>query len=284
MNEHPDELLAGYVERSLDPDERARVESHLATCDRCREEVELASEAHGALTSLPELEPPAGIPLAVRREMRREPRRAPSRLPRIAGIAAAAAVLAAGAIFVFSKIDLGPQGEAATEAGGGERPAADSGATAPMPQGGEAESQDAAGVSETAELSAAPPPVLPIYRETERDYKPAGLAPLARQLRDEARGALAVGLEPTARAFFDDFEPAAFTVEVRQAIRCVLAEVPPEQLIVPYRIEAASFQGTPAYIAAFLEGPTPDDPYDRIVIWVVDREECSLLSLASQVL
>lgn len=282
MNEHPEELLAGYVERSLDPDEHARVESHLATCDRCREEVELATEARGALASLPDLEPPAGIPLAVRREARREPRRASSRLPRIAGIAAAAAVLAAGAIFVFNRIDLGTQERATLESG--ERPEAVGEAPAPAPAEGQSAEEDAPSLAADAagELRAAP--VLPIYRETRRDYKPAGLAPLARALRDDANGALAAGLEPTARAFFADFEPAAFTAPVRQAIRCVLAEIPPDQLIVPYRIEAASFQGTPAYIAAFLEGPTPDDPYDRIVIWVVDREDCSLLSLASQVL
>jgi hypothetical protein len=126
--------------------------------------------------------------------------------------------------------------------------------------------------------------VVPIYIETRRHYESSRLARLARNLRDDVQAALDTGLEPTAQAFFADFEPAAFTAPVRQAIRCVLTDVPPSQLIVPFRIEAASFDGTTAYIAAFLQGPTPQDAYDRIVIWVVDREGCSLLSLASQVL
>jgi hypothetical protein len=62
----------------------------------------------------------------------------------------------------------------------------------------------------------------------------------------------------------------------------VIAEVPPEQLVVPIGIEEARFDGRPAYVAAFLQGPAPDERYDRVVIWVVARESCSLLSLATQ--
>jgi len=40
---HPDELLPWYVNGSLDEDERARVEAHLAGCERCRTEVEYLS-------------------------------------------------------------------------------------------------------------------------------------------------------------------------------------------------------------------------------------------------
>jgi anti-sigma factor RsiW len=67
---HPDELLAGYVDGSATPDERAVVDQHLATCAACQEEVQLATEARAALISLPELGAPglaeAGV-LALRR-------------------------------------------------------------------------------------------------------------------------------------------------------------------------------------------------------------------------
>ena len=276
MNDHPEELLADYVEGTLGTDEHARVEEHLGTCDRCREEVELATEARSALRSLPDLEAPSGIPLGIRRRARRA---SPSRVQRVAGIAAAAAIVAGGVVFGLSQIDLGEEGP--TGAGQAEAPAADTGEPAPE-AAPEADAETA--MSGAAGSFRAAAPALPTYFETRRDYGADSLAPLARRLRDDALEALDLGIQPTARQFFQRFDPAAFTVQVRQAIRCVLAEVPPEQLIVPFRIEAASFEGTPAYIAAFLQGPTPDDPYDRLVLWVVDRETCSLLSLASQVL
>ena len=61
---HPEELLAGYVDGSAAPDERRAVEAHLATCGRCREEVDLAMSSHAALASLPELAAP-GVSAAV---------------------------------------------------------------------------------------------------------------------------------------------------------------------------------------------------------------------------
>ena len=282
MNDHPEELLAGYVDGSLGADERARVEQHLSECGSCREEVELATAGRAALASMPELDAPRGIPLGVRRKARG----APPRFWRLAGTAAAAAILAGGTILVFSSIELGGQdGPGSGQAGTApERPAA---GDAKSKGGGGGGGLGEASTEEEAAPSLAltgPPPVLPIYQESKRDYEPKDLAPLARRLRDDANAALDAGLAPTATAFYADFDPSPFTPEVRGAIDCVLEEVPPEQLVVPYRIEAASFQGEPAYIAAFLQGPTRDDPYDRLVIWVVRRESCGLISLASQLL
>src|SRR5438105_5740568 len=56
--EHPEELLAAYVEGSSEPPERQAVESHLDTCAQCRSDVELATSARAAMASLPELEAP----------------------------------------------------------------------------------------------------------------------------------------------------------------------------------------------------------------------------------
>jgi hypothetical protein len=58
---HPEELLAGYVDGSLSSQDRAGVESHLASCDHCRQELSLARGARSALSSLPEIPAPAGL-------------------------------------------------------------------------------------------------------------------------------------------------------------------------------------------------------------------------------
>ncbi|MGH2673916.1 MAG: anti-sigma factor family protein, partial [Actinomycetota bacterium] len=72
-NLHPDELLAEYVEGALGPEDRSRVEEHLAGCHRCGQEVLMARNARGALASLPELEAPPDLGLAVRRRARAGP-------------------------------------------------------------------------------------------------------------------------------------------------------------------------------------------------------------------
>jgi anti-sigma factor RsiW len=275
MNDHPEELLAGYTEGSLGADERARVEAHLATCDACQEEVDLAAEGLTTLSSLPELEPPRGIPFRVRRRAAGTP----SRAWRFAGAAAAAAVLIGGGVFVFTNLDPAPlEGEGSAQQGAEPESAPRTGSA----EGGGAGEQEAGVEAADAQLTAAP--VLPIYVESRRNYESDDLAPLARGLRDDANDAVRSGLAPTARSFFEDFDPSAYTPDVRRAVRCVLADVPPQQLIVPYRIEAASFEAAPAYVATFLQGPTPDDPYDRLVMWVAHRETCGLMSLASQIL
>jgi hypothetical protein len=55
---HPDELLAVYVDGTASLPERAEVEAHLTFCADCREEVELARGALASLRLLPELEAP----------------------------------------------------------------------------------------------------------------------------------------------------------------------------------------------------------------------------------
>ncbi len=265
MNEHPDELLAEYVDGALGPEDRARVEAHLAVCEACGRDVLVARGARRALAGLPELEAPPGLALEVRRQARAWGGRA----WRVVVPIAAAAVLVAGGIVILTQLSNGEQAARTAGGGGAEQPAA---APEAAPQeAGEAEAADLAGRS----------PV-PRYSESDTDYSNADLASLARRLRDEARVALDRGLAGTSTEFYAGFDVSAFPPELRDVYRCVVAEVPPEQLIVPFAIEAASFQGEPAYIASFLQGPAPDQPYDRILLWVVGREDCSLRSLASQ--
>jgi anti-sigma factor RsiW len=58
MNEHVVDLLALYALDGLEPDERAMVEAHLATCAACRAEAEREAALVGVLAaSLPEVKP-----------------------------------------------------------------------------------------------------------------------------------------------------------------------------------------------------------------------------------
>lgn len=262
---HPEDLLADYVEGILDPADRARVEDHLSACRRCSGEVELAGEARAALAALPEVEAPAGLGLAVRRSARTGPRLSPAW--RVAAPIAAAAVLLAGGIVVATSLgDSAEQPALQAEGGGAEAP----------PGAPEAAEDAAAGAFQ--ELSGG----LPRYSRSPENYTQAGLVVLARSLRDEARAALDEGVARTATSFYAGFDPASLPRDLRGIYRCVVSDVPPEQLIVPFTILEASFEDEPAYIASFLQGPAPDQPYDRLVIWVVGRDDCGLRSLASQ--
>lgn len=272
MNEHPDELLAEYVDGSLAPEQRAAVDAHLAGCRRCREEIALATEARAALGGLTDVPAAGGAVLAVRRAVRRAPRGG-SRAWRAAGVAAVAAALVAGGVVVVNELsqDRAPEGQAGVASEEPRRAAQD--------QGGAEQAPAAASEEGFAELDL--PPV-PTYAETDRRYDTSALPRLGQRLLDQVGASLDAGLAPTATAYYRGFDLSLFTPQVRTALRCVLQEIPPEQLVVPFRIEAASFEGHPAYVAAFLRGPTPDQPYDRVLIWVVGRDDCSFLSLASQ--
>jgi putative zinc finger protein len=55
---HPEEILAAYADGTASLKERMEAEIHLATCQTCRDEVDLARSARAALVSLPALDPP----------------------------------------------------------------------------------------------------------------------------------------------------------------------------------------------------------------------------------
>jgi hypothetical protein len=270
VTEHPEILLAEYADGTLDPRARAEVESHLAGCPRCREELALAAEARRSLAELDDVPAPEGLTFAVRRRARRP---ASSRAGRWVAATAAAAVLVTGTVVVVGQLQNGDREEAGGDQSAGQQE------QAPMTGEGAAEPQAAGSEVRTLDRAA-----IPTYRESDRNYDQGDLVDLGRRYGDRAQAMVDAGLPPTATEFFADFDPAAFTPPVQEAIECSIREVPPEQLLVPFSIEAASFNGSPAYVTAFLQGPTPDLPYDRVVIWVVDRESCTLASLATQLL
>ncbi len=122
--EHPEALLAAYVDDSATPEERARAEAHLATCAICRDEVGLARNAYRALRALPEVQPhdaggatagvregPAGV-VDIRSRRRR-------RVMAGAGLATAAAVVAVFVAFLSSGgTKSGPSAASSQRSGG----------------------------------------------------------------------------------------------------------------------------------------------------------------------
>jgi anti-sigma factor RsiW len=260
MTQHPEELLAEYAEGGLGPEDRARVDSHLAACQRCRHEVGLAAEARTALGALAEAAPPPGLELAVRRRARGPSRRVWA----VAGAAAVAAGVVAAAIVVFGSQDRGQ--DALTGAGAPEEA---QGQATPEAAGGDTTQRDRAPSSVTVQ-------------GTNRDYTATSLAALGRRLRAQAQTSVAARLDATSQEFYAEFDLDSLSPRVRRTVDCVFREVPPDRLLVPYLIQEASFEGRPAYVAAFLQGPSPDTPHDRLLIWVVDRESCSLQYYAAQ--
>jgi anti-sigma-K factor RskA len=104
MSSDPHDLLAAYALDALDDDERERFERHLADCEECREQLAMLREPVAALAYAAEGPvPPKELRDRIIEGARAEPRAAVIKLPRrnwalgaVAGVAAAAAVLAIG--------------------------------------------------------------------------------------------------------------------------------------------------------------------------------------------
>jgi hypothetical protein len=266
--QHPEELLAEYVDGTLGPEDRARVESHLSTCGSCREEVALAGPARAALSGLPELDVPAGTTWPVVQRARQRKRWLPALSPRVAwATAGAAAVLIVASVLIGGQIvpssrDLAaPEGQAELRA---------------------PEEAEDAGLSPAGPDTAKAPLLYPTFRRSARDYGGTALASLADELTDEARQALELGFpEPPARFY----TRTAFLTNVagtRQALSCIVKAVSPDRSLAPFAVVAARFEEEPAYIGAFLQADRPDRPYAEVVLYVVSRDGCALRSFARQ--
>ena len=242
---HPDELLADYVDGTLTPDDRAAVDAHLTSCARCRAEVDVASRAARALATLAEPPAPVGLADAALREARApSPTRAAApRWYRAAAIAAAAAAIA---LVVVTLPHLGG-GSNATSASSASIEAAANGGAAPNASGADSATKGAASLV-----------------HQRRDYDPAAL-------QDLATSAASFSAGPTGTPGTAD--------ETRTALRCVItAGAPTDQQL--QSLVVATFQGTPAYIAVFAQGPGAGQPADTIVVWAIDVKTCQLLSFS----
>ena len=85
------ELITGYVDGALDDTARADVETHLAGCTECRDQLAAESALRSALRALPPPEPRAGLQEDVRQHVRAS---TPSRLRWLLPVAAALAAMA----------------------------------------------------------------------------------------------------------------------------------------------------------------------------------------------
>lgn len=246
---HPEELLAGFVDGTLTDTERAGIDAHLATCELCREEVELSRTAVAALAVLEDEPVPFGVtgPVIAEAGRRFERRRAAvwQRLQWAAGLAAAAALVAVVAVNLG-----GGDGEglrtSAEDAGAG--------AEAPAPEVG-------------AALGALPG----LERQRGVSYDDAGIGSLARTAAEGAESA----------ATPDEAVTYAAPDTALGCLRRSGAPLDePGDLLV--RLIEAGYLGTPAYVAVFLEGPGAGQPPDHVVVWVAAIEDCRILTTASQ--
>jgi hypothetical protein len=251
---HPEEQLATYVDGTLSPPERRAVDGHLADCERCRREVALAAGARTALGSLAEVPAPPGVATSALREAgaakRIRPADGPPAWYRVAGVAAAVAAGLLVVSLVLPKVG-GSSNDQTTrelsEAGG-----ADGGADAASSEATALEIQDV-------------------------NYDDASLTALTASFKAaQDAGGLDTGGLATAEA---PTETARFATpqQTRKALRCIIKSAPDEAGQLSQLIEAR-FQGTPAYLAVFLEGPGADQPPDTVSVWVFAKDGCAILS------
>lgn len=244
---HPEELLAGYADGTLTAKERAAVDTHLATCETCLEELALASRAITALSDLSEEPVPFGLTTRVVTEASRPPRK-PERTPWTARLQWAAGLAAAAALVTVVALNLsnapGSSNRATSVAGSSQRaPAQDS--------------------MKGADVSPVPVEVQKIdYTETTVEQLASSFAPNEITAGAPPSGA---GLERS----------TAVVTCVSNGVGDGLTSN--DSLV---RLIDASFHGTPAYLAVFLQSPGADQPPAKVVVWIVAKSDCSFLSYA----
>ena len=257
---HPDDLLADYVDGTLDQRERAAVDAHLLGCARCSAEVRQAEAARAALSELENVPVPFGVTGRVLAEAGRRFERRPGvvwgRFQWAAGLAAAAAIV------VVVALNVGD--EDAQNAAAPERTTAVAGGTG------------AAGGAE-----AATPGVIPfagIERQRDVNYDDAGIQAVAARAADAVAAAEETpGPQAALAGTVEDSKER--TSLARECVQRTGVQGPQDVLI---RLIEARFEGTPAFIGVFSEGPGAGQAPDHVVVFVVAKDDCRILSTASQ--
>ena len=248
---HPEEHLSGYVDGTLATDERAEVDSHLATCATCREEIELSTRAVTILRELPEVPVPFGTTRPVMAKAGKE-RTSRARRSRggwtqwAAGLAAAAVLIA---VVVVALPRVGREAQMESAGGGGA-------SAAPTPAPG---------------MEAAISGAVPLEVQPNADYDATKLEQLADSSVQRA------GSDTTLAAPSAKDAPAAQAEDAAACLARPGGLTGRDRLV---RLIQATFQGRPAYVGVYLEQPGAGQPADRIVIWVVARRDCSFLSFS----
>jgi hypothetical protein len=255
---HPEDLLADYIDGALEERERAAVDAHLLGCARCSSEVRQAGAARAALSELENVPVPFGVTGPVLAEAGRRFERRPGvvwgRFQWAAGLAAAAALV------VVVALNVG--GGDARNAAAPERTTAVAGGTG-------------AGGAEAATPGVT---FAGLERQTDVNYDEAGIQAVASQAAgaiaeaEDARGSQAA-LATSAEDSKERTSLARDCVD-RSGVRG------PNDVLI--RLIEARFEGTPAFIGVFSEGPGAGQAPDHIVVFVVAKDDCRILSTASQ--
>jgi hypothetical protein len=250
---HPDDLLAEYVDGTLGGEELRRVQRHLASCARCSSEVGLAGGARPALASLQEPSVPARVGGAAIEEAQRRAgdgavtgilsRRtaAPVWYRWAAGAAVAAALLVV--LLAIPHLGSGP---------GGAQVAAP----------GESSANDRTKRADAVQIE-------------RRNFDADDVAALALSYRSSPQVPAARATSSAGGAVED--VPGSFSAELASdATTCLSSAVPNTggELV---RLIRARFEGTPAFIGVYLEGPGAGQPPDTVRVWVVSVKGCAIL-------
>jgi hypothetical protein len=246
---HPEELLTGYVDGALSTQDRAAVESHLASCDHCRQELTLARSARSALSSLREIPAPAGLAqgaideAAGIRTISRPTTSVTQRRYQVMALAAAAAVVA---LLAVTLPRLGDHTTAAP-------------------------SNMASAQGESGAPNASVPKLLSLEVQ-HTDYDSTSLQGLAAAYKSASFDTEATtGRQPLSSAAPDD---------VVEAASCLNTAFPGSgfsgRLI---RLIRATFDGTPAYFGVYTEGRGADGRAATLSVRVASVDTCTILSL-----
>ena len=246
---HPEELLAGYVDGTLSAQERAVVETHVAGCSKCSRDIAMASSARSALRDLHDVPAPEDIgSLAIQEASGHRGAPGVGGTPRWYRVGGLVAAVAAG-LLVFTLVL--PRIGQSDDAGGDQR-----------------ELSAAAGDTEAGKLSAASG-----IEISHENYDNTSLTALISSLAagDSAGGSMAAASAPPI--------PLATggQAQVNKALACIVRSAPDETGDLK-RLIRARFEGTPAYLAIFTEGPGAGQAADRAIIWVFATDDCRILS------
>jgi hypothetical protein len=246
---HPEELLAGYVDGTLSAQERAAVEAHVGGCARCSREIGLATSARSALRSLEEVPAPADIGSLAIQEASGSRAAAAEGTPRWYRVGGLVAAVAAG-LLVFTLVL--PHVGQSDDSGGGDQRAL---SAAERDTGLGKFSAGASGIE--------------IQHE---NYDNTSLTALISSIaaEDSSGGAAGAASAPVALA-------TGSQAQVDKALACIVQSAPGETGDLK-RLIRARFDGTPAYLALFTEGPGAGQPADRAIIWVFATDDCRILS------
>lgn len=252
---HPtDEILATYVDGSLPASDRAAVDAHLAMCARCTRDVTHAGAARSTLRALPDVAVPEdlAIPTAAEAEAAAADAHRLTVAPawqRWAGPAAAVAAAALVVTLVLPRLG-GSSADSTSDAAAG-RPAASGAVEADASQ-------------------------VPLELQ-DTDYDPDSLSQLAGQTAARvAPDQGAVSAPETSATAVPKVGTGAAAAKANGCIQEAFREVPGALV----RLIRATFQGAPAYIGFYAEGPGAGVSPDTLTARVAAVDGCAPLSFA----